>query len=370
MTSHNHCFRFLDLPREIRDNIYDLTLCAFRRRSAPYSIDQYARIHFESPSYVRRFLGNINLLLASKQVHREGSDYMLKKCRFVRIECRGFNLGQYLHGHAPAVSVLASRTKPDPENKGKVDKFQPCAMRIWLGIDRAANGKQRLGRKRYRDIVMLWEDLRDFWKKFEVECAMRSQSDPERDPLRIVVELNPDSRTSGTGQRSVEASTIYTNKDMQEQLLQPVRTGLRGFPRLEILGCADGSLARAAIAEVAKPLVSEWEQLKTEVEKCESCATTAWLCGDITRSAHFCATGIDILRPLRQSPLSLNQTEYKEVECQDTISRFWIELHMLLVRCLDSHLTAPPSHRAYIDESLHVSSTSQLLLHELSSTAQ
>jgi hypothetical protein len=38
---------------------------------------------------------------------------------------------------------------------------------------------------------------------------------------------------------------------------------------------------------------------------------------------------------------------------------------MLLVRCLESHLTAPPSHGAYIDESLHVSSTSQLLLHML-----
>jgi hypothetical protein len=238
-------------------------------------------------------------------------------------------------------------------------------MRIWLGIDRAANGKQRLGRKRYRDIVMLWEDLPNFWKKFEVECAMRSQSDPERDPLRIVVELNPDSRTSGTGQHSVEASIIYTNKDMQEQLLQPVRTGLRGFPRLEILECVDESLARAAIADVAKPLVSEWKQLQTEIEKCKSCATTAWLCGDITRSAHFCATGIDILRPLRQNPLSPNQTEHKADEYQSTISKFWIELHMLFVRCLDSGLTAPPLQGAHIDESLHVSSTSQLLIRML-----
>jgi hypothetical protein len=93
MTEQPQHFRFLDIPRETRDEIDDHALCSFSRRQGPYSVEQYARVYAWAEFEERRFLGTVDLLLVNKQIYVEGHEYMLKRNLFVRIECCGFQSG-------------------------------------------------------------------------------------------------------------------------------------------------------------------------------------------------------------------------------------------------------------------------------------
>jgi len=55
----------------------------------------------------RKFLGNLNLLLANKQIHEEGYKCMLKMNIFVRVECRALDLVDLIHGQTPPVFFLS-----------------------------------------------------------------------------------------------------------------------------------------------------------------------------------------------------------------------------------------------------------------------
>ncbi|KAF2034297.1 hypothetical protein EK21DRAFT_108334 [Setomelanomma holmii] len=332
MSTQQQCFRFLDLPVELRDKIYDLLLCSFSRHDGPYTIEEYARIHFSSPFYRRHFLGNINILITNKHIYAEGSDYMTKKNRFVSIECRGFDIADALHGHAPPMSVLATRVKPDPQRNLAATKFHSFAMRISIGTDRAKERKQHLGRTRYRDIVVLWDDLWTFCERFEVEGAMKNASYPDRYPLRIRVHLQPATATLGQG--LARSSENILGEGIQEQLLQPVQTGFKGFSRLEIV---------------------------EKLGKHKHDATTAWTSSNISHCAHFCAAAINIIQRLRQNPLALDQTKHKPRHFNNMLTSFWIDFHMLFARYLNAHFSTPPTHRTHPEDDIHVSSTSGLL---------
>jgi hypothetical protein len=71
MTEQPQHFRFLDIPRETRNEIYDHALCSFSRRQGPYSVQQYARVHAGAEFEERRFLGTVDLLLVNKQIYEK-----------------------------------------------------------------------------------------------------------------------------------------------------------------------------------------------------------------------------------------------------------------------------------------------------------
>lgn len=77
-------FDFLNLPRELRDEIYDYTLCSFSHEQRLYDIEGCAHVYSVPKFIKRKFLGNLNLLLAYKQIHEEGYKCMLEKNIFVR----------------------------------------------------------------------------------------------------------------------------------------------------------------------------------------------------------------------------------------------------------------------------------------------
>lgn len=70
-------FRFLDLPREVRDKIYGILLCTFPQPDA-VTPDMNTLEHF-SPSILR----------VNKQMYSEGYNVMIKVNRFVLVTCNG-----------------------------------------------------------------------------------------------------------------------------------------------------------------------------------------------------------------------------------------------------------------------------------------
>ncbi|KAF1945204.1 hypothetical protein EJ02DRAFT_509664 [Clathrospora elynae] len=152
-------FRFLDLPRELRDKVYDYALCSFSYYAIPTSIGQYARVHAQSPIEKRWFLVATNLLFANLQIHNEAYSYMLRVNLFVRIECRGFENRNFMHGRAKPIRVLESSAMPDTERAKRVNRFPWYAMRLIISVDFKIKGKRKMRRKECKDIVMLWADL-------------------------------------------------------------------------------------------------------------------------------------------------------------------------------------------------------------------
>jgi hypothetical protein len=236
MIEQRQHFRFLDLPREVRDEIYDHALCAFSRRQSPYSVEQYAKVYAGAEFEERSFLGTIDLLLANKQIYEEGHDSMLKKNLFVRIECCGFQNGveNYVHGRTPELAVLACNKSPQSSNTTPINKYSWCAMHIQIDGVLPPYGQQE-----YRDIVMLWEDYRDFFARFEAEARMWHLSVLKLDPMKMVVKVE-----SSSPERNVGGDfSVWSEDGMQKKLLQPIEEGLRGYHDLEIVGCLNEEIA-------------------------------------------------------------------------------------------------------------------------------
>lgn len=86
-------FRFLDIPREIRDKIYEHLLCTFPQ---PDSVTQ----GFKLP--MKDFTSGI--LLVNKQIYSESYDVMIKGNRFVRVSSTGgLNFARMLKGNGVPV---------------------------------------------------------------------------------------------------------------------------------------------------------------------------------------------------------------------------------------------------------------------------
>jgi len=123
-------FRFLDLPREIRDKIYGILLCTFPRHESVTHVTMLSKKDF-SPSILR----------ANKQIYAESCDAMIKGNRFLLVSSTGGLHFAYML-KANSVPTLAfdmdNGTKTKKKSGNKVIKpitqrFRGYAMHITIG---------------------------------------------------------------------------------------------------------------------------------------------------------------------------------------------------------------------------------------------
>lgn len=77
--SNNQPFRFLDLPSELRNEVYALVLCAFEP-TPDRQPQQFSRaVHSINPAILR----------TNYQIHREAYDIMVRRNRFVLVRSEG-----------------------------------------------------------------------------------------------------------------------------------------------------------------------------------------------------------------------------------------------------------------------------------------
>jgi hypothetical protein len=226
MSSHQPIqpFRFLDLPGEIRNNIYDLLLCSWNDELEiePGFISKVSR---RCPSYPASAL-----LRANKQIHNEASDYMIKRNQFVRITCRGMDVRNlFLEDGIPVVSTDAY----------EVTRFKGYIMHMTLSKPVFAPNAYAFSEY---DMMMLRADLPNLCSKLDVESVMTdaNSTTSEHTSLHASIQFNS------------TYSRFFTPK-IQEHLLQPIATLLRGMPNLQISGPIDASVAKNVIASVAQP---------------------------------------------------------------------------------------------------------------------
>ncbi|KAH5218481.1 hypothetical protein HBI81_135140 [Parastagonospora nodorum] len=238
MSSHQAIqpFRFLDLPGEIRNNVYDLLLCSWNDEPEhdPHSISKVSRRSLSYPASP--------LLRVSKQIHSEASDYMVKRNQFVRVTCRGLDVRNlFLEDGIPVVSA----------NPHEVSRFQGYVMHMTLSKPMFAPSPFAFTEY---EMMMLRADLPNLCGKLDVESVMTdaNATTSEHTSLHASIKFN------------YAYSRFFTPK-IQEHLLQPIATLLRGVPNLKITGPVDATLAKTVAEEVAKPRWTDPEATLGEI---------------------------------------------------------------------------------------------------------
>lgn len=97
-------FRFCDLPREIRDKIYEELFCKFKPRATSVTVENlfdFEYAHNGQPTAILR---------TCKAIHKVAFEILVKRNRFVKIDSgRGVPLRMLLNGRScPWYEVLGS----------------------------------------------------------------------------------------------------------------------------------------------------------------------------------------------------------------------------------------------------------------------
>lgn len=218
-------FRFLDLPGELRNNIYDLLLCSWN----------------DEPEYEPRFVGGLckrstsygamTLLRTNKQIHEEAFDYMMKRNQFVRVTCRGLDANTLFLGDetVPAITTDARKAR----------QFEGYLMHFTLSKPALSSGPINFSE---HEIMMLRSDLPSLCRQLDIESAMTdaNATASEHLSIRATVSFNP------------FHAEMFTPA-IQQHLLEPIAAHLRGISNLSISGPVSTQIAQAVKSQVAQP---------------------------------------------------------------------------------------------------------------------
>lgn len=239
-------FRFLELPLEIRNAIYNIILCA---PPPPNVIRIGQRGFLPDPidmTYIRYPL-EAQILSTNRQVHAEACDTMLRGNQFIRI--RGDKVPKCINTlvRKAQLPVMLTATIPSATAKGIV-------MTHTLEWHESAPPHLNASlhdRPNKIDWVILRRDLDAFCEALALRGFYYTKG--FGNVTKHVLEVhNPFEDT---------LSPDFMGEDNQQRLLHPYREHLRGFSHLSVQGHVSPGLAKSIQVSVAEVLPIEPEQV-------------------------------------------------------------------------------------------------------------
>ncbi|KAH9880412.1 hypothetical protein IAQ61_000703 [Plenodomus lingam] len=233
-------FRFLDLPSELRNNIYDLLLCSWDSE-LEQDPDWLSNLSRRCPSYSATALVRTN-----KRIQAEASDYMIKRNQFIRITCRGLDVRKlFLADGIPVITT----------DGGKVSQFKGYVMHMTLS--KPASTPSVFDYPDF-EILILRSDLPKLCDQLDLETVMEdvNSTTKEHISLRVEIKLN-------------YSLAHFLTPKLQHHLLNPV-TSLRGLPNLHILDPVDPTLSQTLTTQAAQP---RWTNPTTTLEQIHTAIT-------------------------------------------------------------------------------------------------
>ncbi|POS75911.1 hypothetical protein DHEL01_v205697 [Diaporthe helianthi] len=276
VTQTGNTFRFLDLPIEVRNAIYDMILCdpppAKLRR-----VEQADLLWLpEGMAYITH-PRELQILQTNRQVHAEARDVMLRGNQFIRIRARG--VGQVIKGFMLALQIPIVRTSARFREsfKGFVmthsidlasDQLEPAEF---LGSEHDADV----------DLVILQRDHGLFCKALATRGVLmvRGFGNLTRHKLTI---HNPFESTLSPG---------FLGEKNQERLLQPYRDHLRGFLDFSVDGSVSSSVAESVKQAVAKEDVPDPDSVLAEFKRDKDLGNRYFRQKEFHRAAEAYTTG-------------------------------------------------------------------------------
>ncbi|KAF2649641.1 hypothetical protein K491DRAFT_668576 [Lophiostoma macrostomum CBS 122681] len=237
-------FRFLDLPRELRDKIYKICLCSFYKCPGKQVLKASL---WPERSNLKCAIA-ISLLCTNKQIYHEGFEVMVKTNRFVLIEFEDV---------IPLQPILTNLYTPIVTVDSKaIDRVKGVVLVVHISGDTQAQSRDDSTAPTRililaRDLEIFCSDLADFGLHCEdlvrwdlsliLGSSMRPSSGP--DPL----------------------TNFYTSK-VQRELLEPFLTFVRGFKNVHIHGNVDQELRTSVCYQLRRNPDWNAEEVSRDLE--------------------------------------------------------------------------------------------------------
>ncbi|KAI0097665.1 hypothetical protein GGR51DRAFT_552923 [Nemania sp. FL0031] len=219
-TDATEVFRFMDLPPEIRDQIYEIILCAWPPpKQAVDKKKHIISIAGELAYYHRRV--DFGIVLANRRLWHDAFSVLMKQNLPIKVSLNAYLGHQLLRSKQVPVVAIASRA---------VESFNGYVMSHSIQLRMYPISPSM-------DVLILWRDLDCFCQ------ALAESSIPFRGGKHTITIANPFVNTS---------TPHYLNPRNQARLLEPYRKQLCGFTSFEVTGNVEPSLAESTMQEVSQ----------------------------------------------------------------------------------------------------------------------
>ncbi|KAJ4354283.1 uncharacterized protein N0V89_006017 [Didymosphaeria variabile] len=208
--------RFLDLPIEIREIIYQDLLCTWELK------------HNRERAFLStRFNNPTAILRVNRQVYYEAYDYLVKHNQFIRVDCDGISIRS---------DPLGRQILPVTEDPEEVSQFNGYVARIKWTTN--SDPLQKRSRKQY---IVLGRQFPDILKATDYHIMTQWPA------ITMTITMDPIS----TDRAEVTTTSL---RPFQTALLRTIPTFLHAFPGLSIQGSSvSRNLAARIIRETAEP---------------------------------------------------------------------------------------------------------------------
>jgi hypothetical protein len=312
-------FRFLDLPGEIRNNVYDLLLCSWNDELELES-GCLSKVSRRRPSYPASAL-----LRANKQIHSEATDYMIKRNQFIRITCRGLDVRNLFLGNG--IPVVSTDTY-------QVNRFNGYVMHMTLS--KPFFEPSQFAFAEY-EIMMLRADLPNLCEKLDVESVMTDANATTSEYAALHASIN----------FNYAYARFFTPK-IQEHLLQPIANLLRGIPNLKISGPVDATLAKTVIGEVAKPRWTDPEATLGEIHTGVDVGKRQWQQNNFYKAAESWNYAMRTLERMRHSSSWLGLQKTGGEDFVNNTADLYFTLNLLSAAFLQVDMAPSSAHPTHI----------------------
>ncbi|CAJ2499910.1 Uu.00g027630.m01.CDS01 [Anthostomella pinea] len=238
MTTPTETFRFMDLPTEVRDNIYHIILCSWPAPKSTWDEARKLAVVPDEPAVMHHRI-HTGILLANCQIHRDATDVLLKGNLFVKVQMRAStNVRAVLvPKQVPIVSMTPS----------VVAAFKGYALTHSINMD--------------ADLLFPVAHLMILHRDLDLFCQAVSGDYIQAcgpNPQHCITIHNPWETTS--------TPNYMKNIKNQERLLQPYREYLRGARSFKFQGnVVKPELARVVANEVKGEPIPDAEELLSDL---------------------------------------------------------------------------------------------------------
>lgn len=256
MTELGQVFRFLDLPAEIRNEVYKILLCTWTT-VWPY-VDSVT------------LANKSGILRTNKQIYREGFDYMVKHNRFIRIDRKGSGrtslvprIYQYFRTPTTILDISPQVAR----------QFKGYVAQVSLDVFGADTTEPDADRNQQWEYLMLSRDLSDLLKWLYV--AVMHLSEAAHPSMTITFNNVCTQWPMHRECKGITATSPENARIIQSDIIRQLSL-LRGYSRLQITGAMDESLANQVVQEASSPTTQESDDRVTEtlrpakIRKCRS----------------------------------------------------------------------------------------------------
>lgn len=286
----NKAFRFLDLPLEVRNAIYNVILCSppppkLRR------VDQGDLLPSPRGLDYITHPQETQILRLSRQVHAEARDVMLRGNQLIRIRARG--VGRVLEKLMVDRQIPVVRTTALSRSKSKdivmthfiewrgSDPYSPFLVGVQPGVGDAADA----------DLVILGRDLDAFCSMLAFRGFLAARG------FGIYAEHVLEVHDSFDDTLSPD----FMGEKNQTRLLGPYRDHMRGIARFSVRGYVSAEVAKSVEHAVHEIPLPDPEQVIKELRRQKDIGNGYFRQMDFLQAAEAYSSGVNEVMVLRNS---------------------------------------------------------------------